>query len=117
LNLSESFDVDLGDLPRLDYYTGLTFQIYLEGAGRRAGGGGRYDGLTSSFGVAEPAVGFVLDLEVLTDLVLAEGKDPIAGVLKITGKPAIASDFQDAITRRKLGECVLLNMGEVTGCH
>ena len=32
------------------------------------GRGGRYDGLTGSFGRAEPAVGFVLNLDALTEV-------------------------------------------------
>jgi len=69
LDLTGCFDIDLGDVTRLDYYTGLTFKIYVKGAGYRVGSGGRYDGLTASFGKAEPAVGFVLDLDALTDVV------------------------------------------------
>ena len=69
LDLTSCFEIDLGDVARLDYYTGLTFKIYVKGAGYRVGSGGRYDGLTASFGKAEPAVGFVLDLDALTELV------------------------------------------------
>src|ERR1700674_2327528 len=75
LGLTNSFEIDLGDVARLDYYTGLTFKIYVNGAGYRVGSGGRYDGLTASFGKAEPAVGFVLDLEALTDVLGMRAKD------------------------------------------
>src|SRR5207245_3933022 len=75
LQLEDRFEIDLGDVSRLDYYTGLTFKIYVNGAGARVGSGGRYDGLTASFGKAEPAVGFVLDLDALIDLLLARAKD------------------------------------------
>ena len=37
-----------------------------DGAGASVGRGGRYDGLTGSFGRAEPAVGFVLNLDAFT---------------------------------------------------
>lgn len=67
LALTDQFEIDLGDLSGLDYYTGLTFKIYVEGVGTRAGGGGRYDHLTANFGRREPAVGFVLDLDAITD--------------------------------------------------
>ena len=69
-NLGDAFEIDLGDVSGLDYYTGLTFKIYAAGAGARVGGGGRYDGLTENFGRAEPAVGFVLDLDALTETLL-----------------------------------------------
>jgi ATP phosphoribosyltransferase regulatory subunit len=72
LGLTESFEIDFGDVPRIDYYTGLTFKIYLAGAGVRVGAGGRYDELTASFGQPEPAVGFVLDLDSLVDALTRE---------------------------------------------
>src|SRR5882672_7197098 len=70
LGISDHFEVDLGDVSRLDYYTGLTLKIYVEGAGASVGSGGRYDNLTANFGKGEPAVGFVLDLDVLAGLLL-----------------------------------------------
>lgn len=68
LNLAGYCEIDLGDVSPLDYYTGLTFKIYVMGAGKSLGSGGRYDGLTASFGADEPAVGFVLDLDAITEL-------------------------------------------------
>jgi ATP phosphoribosyltransferase regulatory subunit len=78
LGLADSFEIDLGDVARLDYYTGLTFKIYVNGAGYRVGSGGRYDGLTASFGKSEPAVGFVVDLDALTDVLRVRAADSIA---------------------------------------
>jgi ATP phosphoribosyltransferase regulatory subunit len=72
LNLAESFEIDLGDTANLDYYTGSVFKIYVHGAGAHVGSGGRYDELIAAFGATEPAVGFVLDLEALTDVLRRE---------------------------------------------
>ena len=69
LGLENEFEIDLGDVPSLDYYTGLTLKIFVHGAGANVGRGGRYDGLTGNFGRAEPAVGFVLNLDALTEVV------------------------------------------------
>jgi ATP phosphoribosyltransferase regulatory subunit len=69
LGLQGSFEIDLGDVPSLDYYTGLSLKIFVHGAGSSIGRGGRYDGLTGNFGRAEPAVGFVLNLDALTEVV------------------------------------------------
>jgi ATP phosphoribosyltransferase regulatory subunit len=66
--LEGSFEMDLGDVSSLDYYTGLSLKIFVHGAGTSVGRGGRYDGLTGSFGRAEPAVGFVLNLDALTEV-------------------------------------------------
>jgi len=68
LGLQDSFEIDLGDVSSLDYYTGLSLKIFVHGAGTSVGRGGRYDGLTGSFGRAEPAVGFVLNLDALTEV-------------------------------------------------
>jgi ATP phosphoribosyltransferase regulatory subunit len=68
LGFSECFEIDLGDVSHLNYYTGLIFKVYLEGLGGRLGSGGRYDKLTANFGKAEPAVGFVLEADALADL-------------------------------------------------
>jgi ATP phosphoribosyltransferase regulatory subunit len=68
LGLADSFEIDLGDVSSLDYYTGLSLKVFVHGAGSSVGRGGRYDGLTGSFGRAEPAVGFVLNLDALTEV-------------------------------------------------
>jgi ATP phosphoribosyltransferase regulatory subunit len=73
LGLHDSFEIDLGDVPSLDYYTGLSLKIFVHGAGASVGRGGRYDGLTGNFGRAEPAVGFVLNLDALTEVVGRRG--------------------------------------------
>jgi ATP phosphoribosyltransferase regulatory subunit len=75
--LATRFEIDLGDVSGLDYYTGLLFKVYVEGAGFRVGRGGRYDQLTSSFGCAEPAVGFVLDLDALTEVIARKDRNPL----------------------------------------
>ncbi|HKB65557.1 MAG TPA: ATP phosphoribosyltransferase regulatory subunit [Pyrinomonadaceae bacterium] len=118
LQLTDHFEIDLGDVSRLDYYTGLTFKIYLEGAGRRIGSGGRYDGLTASFGKAEPAVGFVLELDALTDILLArrESNSPTKSEEKPT--PIKGSDlaglFRAALDGRARGERIVIDSDEVT---
>lgn len=68
-NLQNTFEIDLGDVPSLDYYTGLSLKVFVHGAGTSIGRGGRYDSLTGNFGRAEPAVGFVLNLDALTEVV------------------------------------------------
>lgn len=74
LGLGDSFDIDLGDVSELDYYTGLIFKVFIQGAGARVGRGGRYDRLIGNFGKSEPAIGFILDLDALTDVVTRGGE-------------------------------------------
>jgi ATP phosphoribosyltransferase regulatory subunit len=73
-DLTSVFELDFGDVAGLDYYTGLTFKIYTDGIGTRIGSGGRYDNLLANFGKAEPAIGFVLDLDALTEAKAREVK-------------------------------------------
>ena len=118
LAISDRFEIDLGDVAKLDYYTGLTFKIYVEGAGARVGSGGRYDNLTANFGKAEPAVGFVLDLDALAGLLLSRinGSTP-ADQSKGKARKVIDDDatelFREALKSRANGERVLVDSKEV----
>jgi len=118
LELTDRFEIDLGDVSRLDYYTGLTFKIYVSGAGARVGSGGRYDGLTASFGKAEPAVGFVLELDALTELARTSDLTligtPAAKAAQLTSSK-LTELFVAAREQRALGQRVVINSSEVTG--
>jgi ATP phosphoribosyltransferase regulatory subunit len=59
---------DLGEVRGLDYYTGVHFEVYVAGAGRAAGAGGRYDELMGRFGRPMAAVGVSLDLDALAEV-------------------------------------------------
>jgi ATP phosphoribosyltransferase regulatory subunit len=59
---------DLGEVRGLDYYTGVHFEVYVSGAGRAAGTGGRYDELMGRFGRPMPAVGVSLDLDTIAEV-------------------------------------------------
>ena len=59
---------DLGEVRGLDYYTGVHFEVYVAGAGRAAGAGGRYDELMGRFGRPMPAVGVSLDLDTIVEV-------------------------------------------------
>ncbi|MDT7689449.1 MAG: phosphoribosyltransferase regulatory subunit [Acidobacteriota bacterium] len=107
LGLGERFSIDLADVSGLDYYTGLVFKIYIEGAGARVGGGGRYDELTANFGRREPAIGFVLDGDALNDVLTRgdfdtkNGSGTNANAIEATN---VAARFHEARRRRSLGE-------------
>ncbi len=55
-NSSVVFDPSL--CPDLDYYTGIYFNLLVQGCGDVVAIGGRYDNLYKSFGVDLPAIGF-----------------------------------------------------------
>jgi len=115
LGLANLIEIDLGDVSGLDYYTGLVFKIYVAGAGARVGSGGRYDDLTANFGRREPAVGFVLELDALTEVVLRRGFSSTvhtaAGASPIESTTPAAM-FAEAKQRRANGQRVRISLSD-----
>ena len=114
LGLADNFDIDLADVSGLDYYTGLVFRVYVAGAGARVGSGGRYDDLAANFGASEPAIGFVLDLDALAEVLARRevfrrrnGEQPHA----VVEGAAETETFREALRRRAAGERVRLDAG------
>jgi ATP phosphoribosyltransferase regulatory subunit len=68
LGFGDRIRLDLGMARELDYYSGPIFEVYVEKTGQALGGGGRYDGLLSSYGMVGQAVGFALNLEKLASV-------------------------------------------------
>jgi ATP phosphoribosyltransferase regulatory subunit len=66
LGLGEKLMLDLGFVNDNDYYTGVIFQAYLHGPGEAVLLGGRYDKLLERFGEKLPAVGFGVNVDLLT---------------------------------------------------
>src|SRR5215510_14816343 len=110
LGLGENFDVDLGDAGGLEYYTGLTFKVYMPDCGAEIGGGGRYDNLIANFGEPEPAVGFSIALDALVGAIsMNDDKLPWRGageVETISFEADPARAFEQAREMRKLGKQV-----------
>lgn len=74
LELHDYFDIDFGDTGGLEYYTGVTFKVYVPGWGSEIGSGGRYDNLIGNFGHDEPAVGFSFALDGLVGALVRNQK-------------------------------------------
>ena len=56
---------DLGLVHQIDYYTGVVFRGYVEGAGAPVLSGGRYDSLVGKFGCSAAATGFAVDVDAV----------------------------------------------------
>lgn len=54
---------DLGMVSHMDYYTGVIFRGYVEGAGNEVVSGGRYDNLVANFGHVAHAIGFAVNVD------------------------------------------------------
>ncbi|MCI1699865.1 ATP phosphoribosyltransferase regulatory subunit [Liquorilactobacillus nagelii] len=61
--------LDLSTAPPQDYYTGLTFKVFMKNISDYLFSGGRYDQLLKNFqSQLEPAVGMGIDIDLLVDL-------------------------------------------------
>ncbi|MFP5262129.1 MAG: ATP phosphoribosyltransferase regulatory subunit [Blastocatellia bacterium] len=108
LGIDRHIDIDLGDVGGLDYYTGLTFNIYARGLGTALGRGGRYDGLLAKFGRPEPAVGFSFCLDWLVQLIGSKPAGATAdnAAVQLSAGDDIASVFREANRLRGRGQKV-----------
>lgn len=68
LNLQDYVSLDLGMIPKINYYTGVIIRAYAQGVGKYVLQGGRYDNLIKSFGVYNGAIGFGIDIDALLDV-------------------------------------------------
>ena len=76
LNLGDKVMVDLGLVQRNDYYTDIVFSAYVEDCGDAVLSGGRYDNLLASFDVPMPAIGFAINVDALTQVLIECGRGP-----------------------------------------
>lgn len=65
--LGEHIMIDMGIVHNIDYYTGVVFVGYIEGAGEPALAGGRYDRLLGHFGYEAAATGFAVNVCAVAD--------------------------------------------------
>jgi len=68
--------LDLGAIRDFDYYTGIIFEGYGPDLGRPVAQGGRYDRLLSRFGRPAPATGFVVQLDLVCELLTGSARPP-----------------------------------------
>ena len=85
---------DLGLVHQLDYYTGMVFRGFVEGAGAPVLSGGRYDNLMERFGWKAEATGFAVDA------------DAVAACLNQTA-PAAGRRLRIALTKGRIQEKTL----------
>ncbi|HEX9127268.1 MAG TPA: ATP phosphoribosyltransferase regulatory subunit [Methylomirabilota bacterium] len=73
--LGDIVRLDLGAIRDFDYYTGIIFEAYGPDLGRPVAQGGRYDGLLARFGRPAAATGFVVQLDLVWEM-LQRGPRP-----------------------------------------
>jgi ATP phosphoribosyltransferase regulatory subunit len=68
--------LDLGAIRDFDYYTGIIFEGYGPDVGRPVAQGGRYDGLLAKFGRPAAATGFVIQLDLVWEMLQRAPRPP-----------------------------------------
>ncbi len=123
LGFAESISVDLGKIPRMEYYTGIIFEAFVEGVGESVLSGGRYDSLCARFGKEMEAVGFAIRLDALIPFVQTQCNQPS---IQITYPPHLQMEAlrkasqlrQNHIVRCDMDPaCSEILIREVTSCY
>ncbi|MBR1780195.1 MAG: ATP phosphoribosyltransferase regulatory subunit [Oscillospiraceae bacterium] len=100
---------DLGMVHQIDYYTGVIFRGYVEGAGTAVLSGGRYDNLLGAFGRPAQATGFGVDVDaVAACLPEAESVRPEVVIHYELDRLARALEIVDSMPRGR---------SELSPCH
>lgn len=74
LGLGDKIMIDLGLVQRNDYYTNIVFSAYVEQCGDAVLIGGRYDHLLAQFDSPMPAIGFAINVDALSKVLLERGR-------------------------------------------
>jgi ATP phosphoribosyltransferase regulatory subunit len=74
--LGDVVRLDLGAIRDFDYYTGIIFEGYGPDVGRPVAQGGRYDGLLARFGRPAAATGFVIQLDLVWEMLQRSDSPP-----------------------------------------
>ncbi len=100
--------VDFSEVASQPYYSGIVFQVYLDGLDAPVASGGRYDGLLGFFGFDAPSVGFSIMLRKLEARIAAdETPKPPKPPQRAAGED-FAARYRDAIRKREAGEVTTL---------
>ena len=92
---------DLGMVHQIDYYTGVVFRGYVQGAGEAVLSGGRYDNLVGVFGRNAQATGFSVDVDAVAHT-LPETALPALRVL-VHYEPGYLAQALEAVDSRPFG--------------
>ena len=100
---------DLGMVHQIDYYTGVVFRGYVEGAGEAVLSGGRYDNLVEVFGRKAQATGFSVDVDAMAHT-LPESTLPVLRAM-VHYEPGYLAQALEAVDGRPAGT------GELSPCE
>ena len=96
---------DLGMVHQIDYYTGVVFRGYVEGAGDAVLSGGRYDNLVGVFGREAQAIGFSVDVDAMARTLPQTQLPKLRTVVHY--EPGYLSQALEAVDGAPAGTCEL----------
>ena len=96
---------DLGMVHQIDYYTGVVFRGYVEGAGDAVLSGGRYDNLVGVFGREAQATGFAVDVDAVARTLPELTLPALRTVVHF--EPGYLAQALEAVDSRPAGTCEL----------
>jgi histidyl-tRNA synthetase len=111
-SLGHTYEIDLASIRGFEYYTGVIFQLIVEGD--KVGGGGRYDALIPAMGgKAIPASGFALYLDLIMKLIQPPGiaKPSLPKILVKFEPDSCRLGFSTAELLRKKGYIAKFHLG------
>lgn len=101
----EKIKVDLSLMNQIDYYTGILFHGYVDGAGSAVLTGGRYDDLIGAFGREMPATGFAIDTDTVAACLPGVPREPTEELLWFS--PGTMPQALGYMESRPEGRCAL----------
>lgn len=96
---------DLGMVHHIDYYTGVIFRGYVEGAGEAVLSGGRYDNLCASFGRSAQAIGFTVNVDAVAACLPPVELSAVSTVIHY--EPAMLAKALQIVNALPQGSCEL----------
>lgn len=96
---------DLGMVHQIDYYTGVVFRGYVEGAGDAVLSGGRYDNLVGVFGREAQATGFAVDVDAVARTLPETALPALRTVVHY--EPGYLAQALEEVDSRPAGTCEL----------
>ena len=103
LGYEDNITFDLGMVPGVNYYTGIIFKGYIEGAIAPVLSGGRYDNLIKSFGRDLPAVGFSIDVDLILENINFNNEEKIKEYIIYYGKNKLVQAIKESRAIRDKG--------------
>jgi ATP phosphoribosyltransferase regulatory subunit len=100
--------IDLSEIGTHAYYTGIVFQVYVDGIESAVASGGRYDTLLGRFGCDAPSVGFSILLRKLQDTTRSRSSEPEPGALHRVTEHSFKKAVREAELIRNAGGIAVL---------